>query len=86
MKRLKYTRRFVNVQLTGGKRKVSIRRMPRRWWQTDFAFRLHTQRDAATDSATDEPQPHLVSAHRVLRRDKLVMDRRRYDVDQRAGL
>ncbi|CAG1967068.1 unnamed protein product [Fusarium graminearum] len=48
LKRLKYTRRFVNVTLTGGKRKVSR-----------FENR---QKDRLTDDAdTDEPQPRLLN-------------------------
>ncbi|KAG9503637.1 hypothetical protein J7337_003588 [Fusarium musae] len=49
LKRLKYTRRFVNVTLTGGKRKVS---------------RLEHDRERKTgadDSDTDEPQPRLIN-------------------------
>lgn len=49
LKRLKYTRRFVNVTLTGGKRKVS-------------RLDATEQRSMGTDNAdTDEPQPRLVN-------------------------
>jgi len=43
MKRLKYTRRFVNVTMTGGKRKVCMLAM--------------LKKDCNTNVAQDEPQP-----------------------------
>ncbi|KAF4954417.1 hypothetical protein FGADI_5283 [Fusarium gaditjirri] len=50
LKRLKYTRRFVNVTLTGGKRKVS--RLE--------AGESHAG-TGADDSDADEPQPRLIN-------------------------
>ncbi|KAF5709565.1 40S ribosomal S3 protein0 [Fusarium mundagurra] len=50
LKRLKYTRRFVNVTLTGGKRKVSRLEHDRRRKMT-----------GADDSDADEPQPRLIN-------------------------
>lgn len=53
-KRLTYTRRFVNVTLTGGKRKVSRPRTGRgRWTMLWHQFQLTW--------LTDEPQPRLVN-------------------------
>ncbi|KAJ3529348.1 hypothetical protein NM208_g9798 [Fusarium decemcellulare] len=49
LKRLKYTRRFVNVTMTGGKRKVSRHGDTR-----------HQGRRALT-MRTDEPQPRIVN-------------------------
>ncbi|KAF5714497.1 40S ribosomal S3 protein0 [Fusarium globosum] len=51
LKRLKYTRRFVNVTLTGGKRKVS--RLE--------AEESHHTGTGADDSDADEPQPRLIN-------------------------
>ncbi|KAH8173840.1 ribosomal protein s30 domain-containing protein [Sarocladium implicatum] len=56
LKRLKYTRRFVNVTLTGGKRKV--RTSPPSRLITGRA--LYTASDELTGSI-DEPQPRLIS-------------------------
>jgi hypothetical protein len=47
-KRITYTRRFVNVTLTGGKRKVSIQLYP-------------IMEEQYLTSGTDEPQPNLIS-------------------------
>lgn len=47
-KRIQYTRRFVNVTLTGGKRKVSL-------------FGNPATSGAATDSKTDEPKPNRIN-------------------------
>lgn len=44
MKRLKYTRRFVNVQLTGGKRKVRAKGDERHDRQTDAAAAIVSAR------------------------------------------
>jgi len=46
-KRITYTRRFVNVTLTGGKRKVCISQSHYRETLTNLYF-------------TDEPQPNLI--------------------------
>lgn len=48
LKRIKYTRRFVNVTMTGGKRKVS------------FATAQTLQRTLRSQ-ILDEPQPHFVN-------------------------
>ncbi|KAL3593395.1 40S ribosomal protein S30 [Fusarium poae] len=48
LKRLKYTRRFVNVTLTGGKRKVS---------RVDS----NMGKRPTDDAETDEPQPRLLN-------------------------
>ncbi|KAJ4266036.1 40S ribosomal protein S30 [Fusarium torreyae] len=50
LKRLKYTRRFVNVTLTGGKRKVSR-----------FDETQQQENMGADDAKTDEPQPRLLN-------------------------
>jgi small subunit ribosomal protein S30e len=50
-KRITYTRRFVNVTLTGGKRKVS-------------RLFYEIQKQSTADVAIDEPQPNLISIHR----------------------
>ncbi|KAF5546985.1 40S ribosomal S3 protein0 [Fusarium napiforme] len=50
LKRLKYTRRFVNVTLTGGKRKVSR-------LEHDSGRKM----TGADDSDADEPQPRLIN-------------------------
>jgi hypothetical protein len=51
-KRITYTRRFVNVTMTGGKRKVRS------------IFILCTQAATDADKAIDEPQPYLVNNFR----------------------
>ncbi|KAG2002688.1 hypothetical protein GB937_009654 [Aspergillus fischeri] len=50
LKRLKYTRRFVNVTMTGGKRKIL---------QEDLGIEKASDADRAF--VTDEPQPHFLS-------------------------
>jgi hypothetical protein len=50
-KRLTYTRRFVNITLTGGKRKVGLVRKPREG----------ETRDTHTLRTIDEPQPRLLN-------------------------
>lgn len=52
-KRITYTRRFVNVTMTGGKRKVRT------------MLNLHSMVAAGADKATDEPQPYLVNEFRI---------------------
>ncbi|KAI5201668.1 hypothetical protein E4T39_05078 [Aureobasidium subglaciale] len=52
-KRITYTRRFVNVTMTGGKRKV----------RTSFAW--SSPLSTGTDRGTDEPQPYLVNEFRI---------------------
>jgi hypothetical protein len=51
-KRIQYTRRFVNVTMTGGKRKVRS------------IFTIRTQAATGADKAVDEPQPYLVNNFR----------------------
>jgi len=51
-KRITYTRRFVNVTMTGGKRKVRS------------ILILRTQVTTDTDKAVDEPQPYFVNNFR----------------------
>jgi hypothetical protein len=51
-KRISYTRRFVNVTMTGGKRKVRS------------ILVLYAQAATDADKAVDEPQPYLVNKFR----------------------
>lgn len=60
MKRLKYTRRFVNVQLTGGKRKVRSDEATEGW----TAHRLratHTHVEALFIDTTQQMNPNPTS-------------------------
>lgn len=52
-KRITYTRRFVNVTMTGGKRKV----------RTHLTLLL--QQPTSADTQADEPQPYLVNEFRI---------------------
>lgn len=62
MKRLKYTRRFVNVQLTGGKRKVRQHHEAQGRSSRCLYCCYLGQRLGTDTSPTDEPQPHFVNA------------------------
>ena len=59
LKRLKYTRRFVNVTLTGGKRKVRI--LPPPPSPSDLASPCTSDVSDVLTGTTDEPQPRLIS-------------------------
>jgi len=67
-KRMLYTRRFVNVTLTGGKRKVSGTTLSQKWrWLTSEGFDFE---NSANNTFADEPSAELV----VFRRQAEVME------------
>ncbi|KAI1976743.1 40S ribosomal protein S30 [Ophidiomyces ophidiicola] len=53
-KRLQYTRRFVNVTMTGGKRKVRTK--------LDLTKKKSNMSNTAIDIFADEPQPNIINA------------------------
>lgn len=69
-KRLTYTRRFVNVTLTGGKRKVRtepiIRGIRDGAGRTAVVDKANMKEDVLTSlPSTDEPQPHRINVEHV---------------------
>ncbi|RHZ53756.1 hypothetical protein CDV55_102163 [Aspergillus turcosus] len=85
LKRLKYTRRFVNVTMTGGKRKIGVvlRTTPFSA-SPQILQEVKNQQTLTGAFATDEPQPHFLSRPRHFRRRKLGDEKGGSDDDHRT--